>query len=66
MDQQKGQPSPTMTGSDSIVSETLANIYITQGEFREALKVFEKLLNKNPQKRDYYLQKINEIKAELE
>jgi len=66
MDQQKGKPSPMITGSDSIVSETLANIYITQGEFREALKVFEKLLNKNPQKRDYYLQKINDIKAELE
>jgi tetratricopeptide (TPR) repeat protein len=53
-------------GSDSIVSETLANIYITQGEFREALTIFEKLLNKNPQKKDYYQKKIDEINAELE
>ena len=66
LDQQKDNPSLMTTGGDSIVSETLANIYVTQGEFREALKIFEKLLNKNPQKRDYYLQKINEIKAELE
>lgn len=54
------------TGSDSIVSETLANIYINQGEFREAIKIFEKLLNKYPQKKDYYLQKINDIKANFE
>lgn len=53
-------------GGDSIVSETLANIYITQGELREALSIYERLLNKNPQKRDYYQQKISELKAELE
>jgi len=51
---------------ESIVSETLANIYITQGEFKEALKIYERLLIKNPQKRDYYLKKIEELKAELE
>jgi tetratricopeptide (TPR) repeat protein len=53
-------------GGDSIVSETLANIYITQGEFREALSVFERLLNKNPRKSEYYLQKIKELKIQLE
>ncbi len=53
-------------GSDSIVSETLANIYITQGEFREALKIYERLLTKNPQKKDDYLKKIEELKSELE
>ncbi len=51
---------------DSIVSETLANIYITQGEFREALSIFERLLTKNPQKKEYYLKKIEELKSELE
>ena len=51
---------------DSIVSETLANIYITQGELREALSIFERLLTKNPQKKDYYLKKIEELKSELE
>lgn len=66
MDEEKFKPSSLKSGSDSIVSETLANIYITQGEFREALSIYGKLLNKNPQKKDYYLQKISEIKAELE
>jgi tetratricopeptide (TPR) repeat protein len=66
MDEQKAKPSSLKTGNDSIISETLANIYLTQGEFREALSVYEKLSDKNPQKKDYYLQKINEIKAELE
>ena len=51
---------------DSIVSETLANIYITQGEFREALSIYERLVTKNPQKKDYYLRKIEELKSELE
>lgn len=63
---QKINPPTPGSGSDSIVSETLANIYITQGEFREALSIFERLLNKNPQKREYYLQKISELKARFD
>jgi tetratricopeptide (TPR) repeat protein len=51
---------------DSIVSETLANIYITQGEYREALAIYERLLTKNPQKEEYYLKRIEELKSELE
>lgn len=66
MDEQKDKSFSSKSGSDSIISETLANIYITQGEFREAITIFEKLLSKNPQKKEYYSQKINEIKAELE
>jgi tetratricopeptide (TPR) repeat protein len=63
---QKINPPASGSGGESIVSETLANIYITQGEFREALSIFERLLNKNPQKREYYLQKISELKARFE
>ena len=66
MTEQKPHTIASGSTSDSLVSETLANIYITQGEYKEALSIFERLLNKNPQKRDYYLQKIEEIKAELE
>jgi len=64
-DQKTGASSPA-PGGDSIVSETLANIYITQGEFREALSIFERLLKKNPQKSDYYLEKIKELKSRFE
>jgi tetratricopeptide (TPR) repeat protein len=66
MDERKNTTESRKSGNDSIVSETLANIYANQGEFREAVKIFEKLINKNPQKKDYYLQKINDIKAKLE
>jgi tetratricopeptide (TPR) repeat protein len=66
MTDQKISSASSGSGGDSIVSETLANIYITQGEFREALSIFERLLNKNPQKREYYLKKISELKAQLE
>jgi tetratricopeptide (TPR) repeat protein len=48
------------------VSETLAKIYITQGEFREAIEVYQKLIKKSPSKQDYYLQKISELQSKLE
>lgn len=66
MNDHKSSASASKSGGDSIVSETLANIYITQGELREALSIYERLVNKYPQKKDYYLQKISELKAELE
>ncbi len=52
--------------SNLIVSETLAKIYVNQGEYFEAMEVYKKLIKKNPQKSDYYSQKINEIKSEFE
>jgi tetratricopeptide (TPR) repeat protein len=48
------------------VSETLAKIYITQGEFKEAIDVYQKLIKKNPSKQEYYLQKISELQSQLE
>lgn len=66
MSETKPDPSTAKPGSgDLIVSETLANIYINQGEYKEALTIFERLLAKNPQKKDYYLNKIEELKSEL-
>ncbi len=61
-----GSTSAKPAAAESIVSETLANIYITQGEFKEALTIYERLLTKNPQKKDYYLKKIEELKSKLE
>ena len=46
-----------------LASETLANIYLSQGEKTEAIKIFELLVNRNPGKREYYLAKIEEIKS---
>jgi len=48
------------------VSETLAKIYITQGEFKEAIDIYQKLIRKTPSKQEYYLQKIIELQSQLE
>ena len=45
-----------------LASETLANIYLAQGEKNEAIKIFELLIERNPEKKEYYLGKISEIK----
>lgn len=52
-------------GNDFIVSETLAKIYITQGEFKEAIAVYNKLKLKNPEKETYFNSKIDELKSKL-
>jgi tetratricopeptide (TPR) repeat protein len=54
------------SGSNLIVSETLAKIYTTQGELTEAIEVYKKLIKKNPQKEEYYIKKIDELNSELE
>lgn len=49
-----------------IVSETLAKIYFNQKEYKEAIRIYEKLKIKHPEKSEYYDSKISEIKALLE
>jgi tetratricopeptide (TPR) repeat protein len=52
--------------SSMIVSETLAKIYVTQGEYSEALAIYRKLIQKSPSKREYYQKKISEIQSKIE
>ena len=74
----KAKLSPTYNGNSSgteflenisdenlIISETLAKIYYAQNEYEEAIKVYKKLINKDASKYDYYIEKINEIRAKL-
>ena len=56
----KNNPETTL-----LVSETLAEIYCTQGEFNEAINVYEKLIKRDPGKKDYYSKKIEEIRKSL-
>jgi tetratricopeptide (TPR) repeat protein len=53
-------------GGSIIVSETLAKIYISQGEIEEAKKIYFKLIQKHPDREDYYRKKIDELPSGLE
>jgi tetratricopeptide (TPR) repeat protein len=44
-----------------LATETFANIFISQGQIDEAIKIFETLIERNPHKKEYYLEKIKEI-----
>lgn len=45
-----------------LATETLANIYLSQGQKSEAITVYELLADRNPEKREYYLKKIRDLK----
>lgn len=49
------------TGGKRIVSKTLGEIYASQGQIKESIKVFEKLLEQNPDD-DLIKRKISELK----
>ncbi len=49
-----------------IVSETLAKIYIAQGEYAEAIGVYKKLIKKFPNNADYYKSRIKELSEEIQ
>ncbi len=46
-----------------IISETLAKIYEAQNEFLEAVKIYEKLILKHPDKKEEYTNRIIDLKT---
>lgn len=49
-----------------IASETLAEIYLSQNNFQEALNVYKELIKKNPDKADDYILKVAEIQNKID
>jgi len=47
-----------------LATETLANIYLSQGQKNEAIKIYELLANRNPGKKEYFLEKIRNIRSQ--
>lgn len=50
---------------DDLVTETLANIYADQGSFEKAIKAFQRLQLKYPEKRVYFAGRIKEIQNQI-
>lgn len=48
--------------ADDLITETLANIYLKQGSYAKALKAYESLILKFPEKKLYFAARIKEIK----
>ena len=51
--------------NEELVSETLAKIYATQGNYQKAISSYEKLLLKYPEKKTYFAALIENLKAKL-
>ncbi|MEE9450584.1 MAG: tetratricopeptide repeat protein [Ignavibacteriaceae bacterium] len=54
-----------LSENNLIVSETLAQIYVSQGQYNEAIKVFKNLIKMKPGKTDHYSEKIEEIESKF-
>lgn len=51
--------------SYSLVTETLANIYVDQALYLKAIEVFKKLILKYPEKKSYFAARIQELEKNL-
>ncbi|AFH48328.1 Hypothetical protein IALB_0616 [Ignavibacterium album JCM 16511] len=59
-------PNFNLIDDSLILSETLAKIYVNQREYQEAIRIYEKLKLKIPEKSHYFDSKIGELKLKLE
>lgn len=57
--------SPSQSPDRGLVSETLARIYFSQGNFGEAKEIYETLIEIQPEREDYYKGKLAEIDMQL-
>ncbi|HEY6438268.1 MAG TPA: tetratricopeptide repeat protein [Ignavibacteriaceae bacterium] len=69
-DQSNSTPSSEITQPEYIpdksklATETFAKIYVSQGQKNEAIKIYELLIQRNPERKEYYSDKILELKSQ--
>ena len=57
-------PAPNLEADiDDVASETLATIYLSQSQFTEAARVFERLAEMQPEREEEFLEKAHEARA---
>ncbi|MFP4088834.1 MAG: tetratricopeptide repeat protein [Cyclobacteriaceae bacterium] len=56
--------SSSTEANDNLISENLADILLRQGKTEKAVEIYKKLIWKYPQKKTYFADKINQIKAD--
>jgi len=60
----ESDPKQYSPDKSKLATETMANIYLSQGQKNEAIKIYELLANRNPGKKEYYLEKIRDISSQ--
>lgn len=51
---------------ESLVSESLANVYAIQGKKEQAISMYKKLILQNPQKKAYFADKIQQLNKDIQ
>jgi predicted Zn-dependent protease len=49
-----------------IVSETMADIFYSQKNYDEAINIYEELIQQKPEKAEFYLQRISDIRSSMD
>ncbi len=65
-DQPPASPPATVSTGPTVVTETIANIYMQQGSYEKAIEAFEVLIERKPENRKRYEQYIKECSRALQ